>query len=89
MGYTTERVYPFCALKRVFYIKEGEIMRLNGKDITLEKSVSVTQFLEENGYKITRVAIELNGEIIPKASYGEVMLKDSDTLEVVTFMGGG
>lgn len=64
-------------------------MKLNGKDFTLNASLSLTAFLEENGYKLTRVAAELNGEIIPKSVYSETMLKDTDVLEVVTFMGGG
>ncbi len=64
-------------------------MKLNGNDITLEAPISLTDFLEKRGYKITRVAVELNGEIIPKSSYSAAILSDSDVIEVVTFMGGG
>ena len=45
--------------------------------------------LEENGYQIARVAIERNGSILPKASFAETMLEDGDTLEIVSFVGGG
>lgn len=64
-------------------------MKLNGKDLTLEKPTPLTVLLEEKGYKITHIAIELNEEIIPKADYDSIILKDTDVLEVVTFMGGG
>lgn len=36
-----------------------------------------------------RVAVELNEEIVPKAKYGETVLKDGDKVEVVRFVGGG
>ena len=35
------------------------------------------------------IAVERNEEIVPKATYAEVMLQDCDVLEVVHFMGGG
>ena len=36
-----------------------------------------------------RIAVELNGDILPKYEYSDTMLKDGDRLEVVTFVGGG
>lgn len=36
-----------------------------------------------------RVAVELNGEVLRQAQHPEVTLRDGDTLEVVTFVGGG
>ena len=36
-----------------------------------------------------KVAVERNGEIVPRAQYGETVLAGGDSLEVVSFMGGG
>ena len=36
-----------------------------------------------------RIAVERNGEIIPKTSYQDIILQDGDVLEVVSFVGGG
>ena len=36
-----------------------------------------------------RVAVELNGDIVPKAQYSEIVFKDDDNVEVVSFVGGG
>ena len=36
-----------------------------------------------------RVAVERNGDIVPKSKFQETMLSDADTLEIVTFVGGG
>ncbi len=36
-----------------------------------------------------RIAVERNGEIVPKSRYAETMLVDGDTLEIVGAVGGG
>ena len=41
------------------------------------------------GFSDKRIAVEKNGEIVPKGEYSNVILSDSDTLEVVAFVGGG
>ena len=62
---------------------------VNGKEINLTKETSVADYLEQNKYQVKRIAVELNGDILPKYSYSDTMLKDGDRLEVVTFVGGG
>jgi sulfur carrier protein len=39
--------------------------------------------------KADRVAVERNGDIVPRATWSEVRLEDGDKLEVVQFVGGG
>ena len=39
--------------------------------------------------KADRVAVERNGDIVPRATWAEVRLEDGDKLEVVQFVGGG
>lgn len=50
---------------------------------------TLAAYLEEAGYPLNRVAVERNGDIVPKASYQETVLQDGDTIEVVRFVGGG
>ncbi len=64
-------------------------MKVNGKQQALSAPVSLTQYLKENGYNGKRVAVERNGEIIPKAKFQDTILSDADTLEIVHFVGGG
>ena len=64
-------------------------MKVNGKDIVLKSTQSLSEFLETNNYNINRIVIELNGEIVSKDKYNTVNLKDSDVMEVLTFVGGG
>ena len=61
---------------------------VNGKEINLTED-TVAEYLEQNQYQVKRIAVELNGDILPKYSYSDTMLKDGDRLEVVTFAGGG
>lgn len=65
------------------------MVKINGQEINFGKEISVTEYLEENGYQIRRIAVELNGEILPKYQYSDTMLKDGDSMEIVTFVGGG
>ena len=62
---------------------------VNGKEINLTEDTTVAEYLEQNQYQVKRIAVELNGDILPKYSYSDTMLKDGDRLKVVTFVGGG
>lgn len=59
----------------------GELLDKDGK--------TVTEILADMDISGQRVAVELNEEIVPKAKYGETVLKDGDKVEVVRFVGGG
>ena len=65
------------------------MITVNGKGGTLTGPLSVADYLEQNNYQIKRIAVEMNGDILPKYSYSDTMLKDGDRLEVVSFVGGG
>lgn len=59
----------------------GEMMDVEGK--------TVEELLSSMEYGSQRVAVEINEVIVPRASYGETVLKEGDTVEVVRFVGGG
>ena len=64
-------------------------MLLNGEIKALKAPVALSDFLTQEGFSDKRIAVEKNGEIVPKGEYSNVILSDSDTLEVVAFVGGG
>lgn len=64
-------------------------MRVNGSSVTLESRQTLFEFLEGQKYDFARIAVERNGEIVPKAAYTSVFLEDEDRLEIVQFVGGG
>ncbi|GAA6263249.1 sulfur carrier protein ThiS [Ruminococcus sp. AF37-6AT] len=62
---------------------------VNGTKKELPGVFSVKEYLEQNGYVISQIAVELNEEILPKTEYVSTVLKDGDVMEIVSFMGGG
>ena len=64
------------------------MVKINGTHLDIAGTV-LTEYLDSSGYDIKRIAVEKNGTIIPKAQYEETILADGDTLEVVSFVGGG
>lgn len=64
-------------------------MQVDGEQVTLETPVSVADYLEAHGFRAERVAIELNGEIIPRDKRADAMLDDQCVMEIVQFVQGG
>jgi sulfur carrier protein len=64
-------------------------MRINGTNIEIGREMTLKDLLESKGYKISRVAVELNGDIVPKSRYDHVIVSDGDSLEIVSIVGGG
>lgn len=61
---------------------------INGEKIEKDE-IKLSSYLEENKINPRRIAVELNGEILPKSQYGDTVLKDGDIVEIVNFVGGG
>ena len=61
---------------------------INGEKLDIDGMLLLT-YLEENNYPPERIAVEINEEIVPKSQYDTVVLNDGDTVEVVSFVGGG
>lgn len=64
-------------------------MKVNGINKKIEKGQTLYDFLVAEKYDIRRIAVERNGEIVPKDSYQDVILQEEDRLEIVQFVGGG
>lgn len=64
-------------------------MLVNGEKLSLAEQLSLAEFVQQRQYRTERVVVELNGRIVPKASYDEIILQDADVLEIVSFVGGG
>jgi sulfur carrier protein len=52
-------------------------------------TLNVTQLLEHMGLQGKRIAIERNGEIIPRSKFDQPILAEGDQLEIVVAVGGG
>ena len=63
---------------------------INGNPRTFDADIStVAALVEKLGLVGKRLAIERNGEIVPKSTFAEVPLQNGDKLEIVGAVGGG
>jgi len=62
---------------------------LNGQAKTLAGPLSVAALVAELGFAGKRIAVERNGEIVPKSAHAQVMIVAGDRLEIVVAVGGG
>ncbi|HEG2606529.1 sulfur carrier protein ThiS [Campylobacter sp. W0066.1] len=63
-------------------------MIINGQKLEL-KEFRFMDYVKEKQLKIEFIALELNGEIIPRDKFENLILKENDKAEIVTFVGGG
>ena len=61
---------------------------LNG-EVRSTEAKTVLELVTELGYVDKRIAIELNGEIVPKSQHETTALHTDDQLEIVVAVGGG
>ncbi|MBQ3509954.1 MAG: sulfur carrier protein ThiS [Peptococcaceae bacterium] len=64
------------------------MVKINGAEVDMAGK-TIAEYLESADYDTRRVAVERNGDIVPKAEYSQTVLSENDTLEVVSFVGGG
>ena len=62
---------------------------INGESRQFIESISVASLIEEMGLTVKRVALERNGEIVPRSQFTAQQLAEGDRLEVVVAVGGG
>ena len=64
-------------------------LRVNGETKTYPDGITVRELLDSLGISNRPVAVELNRKVIPRDKLGEKTLREDDSLEIVTFVGGG
>ena len=65
------------------------VLSVNGETREMPHGATVAQLLTAIGLDTRKVAVERNEEIVPRSTYGAVVLADGDALEIVHFIGGG
>lgn len=64
-------------------------IQLNGEHRSLQAPITIAGLLEAEGLSLRRVAVEVNGDIIPRGRHGEHRLCEGDRVEIVHALGGG
>ena len=69
-------------------IQNSEV-KVNGEEREYPLGATVLDVVHSIGLTPAQVAVERNLDIVPRATYAQVTVEESDTIEVVTFVGGG
>ncbi len=64
-------------------------LTVNGKIQNFDNPINVSQLIDCLSLQGKRIAIERNGEIVPRSQFANQTLADGDKLEVVVAVGGG
>ena len=64
------------------------MVRVNGMELDIAGK-TVTEYLSTTNYDPKRIAVERNGDIVFKSQYDVTVVDDGDSLEIVSFVGGG
>ncbi|AKH38324.1 MULTISPECIES: sulfur carrier protein ThiS [Nitrosomonas] len=62
---------------------------INGQPHHFDNPLSLQQLLEQMSIQNKRIAVERNGEIVPRSQFTLQTLSDGDQLEIVVAVGGG
>ncbi len=64
-------------------------IRLNGDDLALDTGSTIAALLIQQGLAGRRVAVEINGDIVPRGRHAEHVIHEGDRVEIVHALGGG
>ena len=64
------------------------MVKINGEEKNIS-GITIGEYLATADYDTKRIAVERNGDIVLKAQYDNTVLQDDDSVEVVSFVGGG
>ncbi len=62
---------------------------VNGQPREVPDGLTIATLVDELGFAGKRVAIELNGQIVPRSRHAQTLVAPADTIEIVVAVGGG
>ena len=64
-------------------------IQLNGDPYEIDTGTNLNELLNKLKIQKNKVAVEVNGEIVEKNKYTNLILNKNDKVEIVQFIGGG
>lgn len=64
------------------------MVKINSQPVNAD-GLSLQTYINNTGYNLNHIAVEINGKIIPKTEYETTQIMNGDEIEIVHFVGGG
>ena len=77
------------SLAALYYSEYMIEITVNGSTRRCERPLAIAELLENMALTGRRIAVERNGEIVPRSAHGSTLVLDGDRLEIVVAVGGG
>lgn len=65
------------------------VVKINGKDETVNGPINLNKFVSEMALVPAHIVVEHNFRIAPEEEWADIVLKENDNVEIVSFVGGG
>lgn len=70
------------------FFKEIVMVTINGEKVNTS-GCTISEMLVNQGYDSKKVVVEINLNIIPKENFDNTVIEENDSIEVLSFVGGG
>jgi sulfur carrier protein len=64
-------------------------IQLNGEPFSADSGTSVAKLIQSLELRPSRIAVEINRAVVPKAQFERTIINDGDEVEIINFVGGG
>ena len=64
-------------------------IKINGKEEAVYKKKNISELISGRGLSADHVVVEYNFRIVPKEEWHKIALNEDDSVEIVSFVGGG
>jgi thiamine-phosphate pyrophosphorylase len=75
--------------ERIVRIGARMIIRVNGKDESVQTGSTLQDLVMQNGFRIDQIVVEHNSTLVPPEEWGSSKIKYDDVIEIISFVGGG
>ena len=65
------------------------LLTINGTPVDISAPCSILEYLQQKNLEPLHVVVERNGALVPREAFVNCMLVESDTIEILRFVGGG
>lgn len=82
-------IHDYVSMNGFFYGIDNMFITLNGKKEELKNEMTIALFLKSKGMDLDKVIVEVNCKIVKKNNWSSTKLNENDSIEIVSFVGGG